>query len=77
MLDADGLAALSMRRVAHELDRGVMSLYRHVAGRDELLDLVLDELTADVAPPGDPGSGEPTCRRWPAISGPCSCGGGT
>ncbi len=55
VLDADGLAGLSMRRVAHELDSGVMSLYRHVAGREELLDLVLDELTADVAPPGASG----------------------
>lgn len=35
--DADGLAALSMRRVADELGVGAMSLYRHVADKDALL----------------------------------------
>jgi AcrR family transcriptional regulator len=48
VLDAEGIAALTMRRVAQELDTGAMSLYRHVAGRDELLDLVLDQLAATV-----------------------------
>ncbi len=54
VLDADGLAGLSMRRVARELDTGAMSLYRHVSGREELLDLVLVELAAaiPVSPPG-------------------------
>ncbi|QIQ05967.1 TetR/AcrR family transcriptional regulator [Streptomyces liangshanensis] len=35
--DAEGIAALSMRRMATELDSGVMSLYRHVANKDALL----------------------------------------
>ncbi len=35
--DAEGVAALSMRRIATELDSGVMSLYRHVANKDALL----------------------------------------
>ncbi|QIJ65860.1 TetR/AcrR family transcriptional regulator [Streptomyces sp. JB150] len=35
--DAEGVAALSMRRLAAELDSGVMSLYRHVANKDALL----------------------------------------
>ncbi|GHG91361.1 TetR/AcrR family transcriptional regulator [Streptomyces lanatus] len=35
--DAEGIAALSMRRLATELDSGVMSLYRHVANKDTLL----------------------------------------
>ena len=48
VLDAEGLARLSMRRVGRELDAGAMSLYRHVANREELLDLVLDELAATV-----------------------------
>lgn len=48
VLDADGLAGLTMRRVARELDAGAMSLYRHVAGREELLDLVLEELASSV-----------------------------
>jgi TetR/AcrR family transcriptional regulator, tetracycline repressor protein len=48
VLDADGLAGLTMRRVARELGTGAMSLYRHVASREELLDLVLDELVGAV-----------------------------
>ncbi len=49
VLDADGMAGLTMRRVAREVDAGAMSLYRHVASREELLDLVLDEVTATVS----------------------------
>jgi AcrR family transcriptional regulator len=40
--DADGLAAVSMRRVAEALGVGTMSLYRYVPGKAELLDLMLD-----------------------------------
>ncbi|RKF24929.1 TetR/AcrR family transcriptional regulator [Micromonospora globbae] len=40
--DTEGLAALSMRRVAERLGVGTMSLYTHVPGKGELLDLMLD-----------------------------------
>ncbi|MFJ8229502.1 TetR/AcrR family transcriptional regulator [Streptomyces sp. NPDC094448] len=40
--DAHGLDAVSMRRIAAELGIGTMSLYRYVAGKDELVDLMLD-----------------------------------
>lgn len=43
--DADGLDALSMRRVARELQVGTMSLYRYVPGKAELLDLMLDRVS--------------------------------
>ena len=42
--DAEGLPALSMRRVAADLGSGTASLYRYVASRDELLDLMIDEV---------------------------------
>lgn len=42
--DADGLPAVSMRRVAADLGSGTASLYRYVASRDELLDLMIDEV---------------------------------
>ncbi len=38
--DADGLEAVSMARVAQELGFTTMSLYRHVTGKDELLQLM-------------------------------------
>ncbi len=42
--DRDGLGALSMRKVAAELEVGTMSLYRYVPGKAELLDLMLDHV---------------------------------
>ena len=48
ILDETGLDGLTMRAVADRLDAGAMSLYRHVASRDELLDLVVARLTAGV-----------------------------
>lgn len=40
--DADGLTALSMRKVAERLGVGTMSLYTYVPGKAELLDLMVD-----------------------------------
>jgi AcrR family transcriptional regulator len=39
----DGLDGVSMARVAAELETAPMSLYRHVSGKDELLQLMVDE----------------------------------
>jgi AcrR family transcriptional regulator len=38
LIDREGAAALTMRRLGAELDVEAMSLYRHVPGRDALLD---------------------------------------
>jgi DNA-binding transcriptional regulator YhcF (GntR family) len=40
--DAEGLASVSMRRVATDLDVATMSLYRHVPGKEELLEFMAD-----------------------------------
>ena len=40
--DAEGIDAVSMRRVAAELGLGTMSLYHYVRSKDELLDLMAD-----------------------------------
>ncbi len=47
LLDREGLAALSMRRLADELGAGAASLYWHVGSKDGLLDLVLDEIIGE------------------------------
>jgi AcrR family transcriptional regulator len=55
LADADGLAAVSLRKVAAELDAGPMRLYRYVATKDELLDLMLDAVYGEISirrPPG-------------------------
>jgi AcrR family transcriptional regulator len=58
LADAEGLAALSMRRVAERLGVGTMSLYTDVPGQAELLDVMLDTVLAEEARPeplGDAG----------------------
>lgn len=42
--DEEGLAELTLRRVARELGTGAASLYRHIADRRQLLMLLADDL---------------------------------
>lgn len=42
--DAEGIAALTMRRLGAALDREAMSLYHHIPGKEALLAAVVDEL---------------------------------
>ncbi|MBZ0286129.1 MAG: TetR/AcrR family transcriptional regulator [Anaerolineae bacterium] len=46
--DHEGLEALSMRNVAERLNVGTMSLYTHVPGKSELIDLMLDTACGEV-----------------------------
>jgi AcrR family transcriptional regulator len=48
LADTDGLAALSMARLAERVGCGTMSLYRHVANKDELVTFML---AAGAGPP--------------------------
>jgi AcrR family transcriptional regulator len=48
--DAEGLDAVSMRRVAAELGTGAASLYRYVLTREDLLDLMTDAAGAEWEP---------------------------
>ena len=58
--DTEGLEALSMRRIASELDASPMALYNHVSGKDALLDglaaHLLMEMDLDGIDTGDPAS---------------------
>lgn len=51
ILDTSGAAALTMRRVAQELDTGAASLYVYVANRDDLLRGMLDHVLSHVPVP--------------------------
>ncbi|MCP2336611.1 TetR/AcrR family transcriptional regulator C-terminal domain-containing protein [Actinomadura rupiterrae] len=53
--DAEGADAVTMRRVAKDLGSGTASLYRYVASRDELLDLMIDAVQGEDVPPGPSG----------------------
>ncbi|MYT33714.1 MULTISPECIES: TetR/AcrR family transcriptional regulator [unclassified Streptomyces] len=46
--DAEGLSALSMRRVAERLGFTPMSLYRHVPGKAELIELMRDAVVGEL-----------------------------
>ncbi|AEV84501.1 TetR family transcriptional regulator [Actinoplanes sp. SE50] len=47
LADHEGLEAVSMRRVAALLGTGAASLYRYVATRDDLLDLMIDSTAGE------------------------------
>jgi AcrR family transcriptional regulator len=51
MADSEGLAALSMRRIATELDVATMALYRHVRAKDSLVLMMADAIFGDYPPP--------------------------
>ena len=53
LADADGLAAVSLRKVAAALDVGPMRLYGYIATKEELLDLMVNAVHAEIRPAGD------------------------
>lgn len=58
LADEHGLGAVSMRALAARLGVSAMTLYGYVPGKEELLDLMLDELYASMErPPWDAGAG--------------------
>jgi AcrR family transcriptional regulator len=53
--DAEGPDAISMRRIARELNAGAMSLYWYVGSKEELLELMLDRVEAEIDVPDPSG----------------------
>ena len=54
LADREGVAGLSMRRLAGELGAGAMTLYRYVASKEELLDAMIDIVFEEIElPPED------------------------
>lgn len=60
--DTQGLDALSMRSLGKELGFGVMSLYNHVDGKDDLLDAMVDVVSFEIELPQN----EKTSATWKA-----------
>jgi AcrR family transcriptional regulator len=52
--DADGLEAVSIRRLATKLDARPMSLYSHIGRKGDLIDLMVDEVMGGAIIPGGP-----------------------
>ncbi|MDR8410410.1 TetR/AcrR family transcriptional regulator [Nonomuraea sp. 3-1Str] len=60
VIDEEGTQALTMRRLAREVDATPMALYHHVRDKDELLLLLLDDYAAGVPrPEPQAGSADP------------------
>ena len=51
LADRDGVEGVSMRKIAQELGVVPMALYKHVAGKDELLGGMIDVVIAQIDPP--------------------------
>jgi AcrR family transcriptional regulator len=51
LADAEGIEALSMRKVAARLGAGTTSLYRSVSNKDDILDLMVDAILRRYEPP--------------------------
>jgi AcrR family transcriptional regulator len=58
LADAEGLEALTMRRLATKLGAGAMSLYWHIPNKEDLLDLMLDAALGEMELP------EPPSGNW-------------
>jgi AcrR family transcriptional regulator len=69
--DAEGLAAVSMQRVAADLDFTKMSLYRYVTGKDELVAAMIDLAAGDPPVVADlPGrTWRPRIEAWVGLLG--------
>jgi AcrR family transcriptional regulator len=55
--DAEGLDAVTMRRVATTLGTGTMSLYRYVVSRDDIVELMVDQVISELSLDGRAGDG--------------------
>ncbi|MFJ9415045.1 TetR/AcrR family transcriptional regulator [Streptomyces sp. NPDC101227] len=51
--DAEGFAAVTMRRLASELGVAPMAAYRHVSGKDDLWALMVDQIMTELAVPDE------------------------
>ena len=63
LADAEGLDGLSMRRLAKELGVEAMSLYNHVANKDEILAGMLEVVVGEIELPSDQDDWKVAMRR--------------
>lgn len=56
--DADGIDAVTMRRIATDLGMGTMSLYTYVPSKEHLVQLMIDQVSGEYRYRGPPPAGE-------------------
>jgi AcrR family transcriptional regulator len=62
LADSGGIDSLSMRKLGEELGVEAMSLYNHVANKDDILDGIVDLVFGEIALPSDRGDWKPAMR---------------
>jgi AcrR family transcriptional regulator len=63
LADESGIGALSMRKLGEALGVEAMSLYNHVAGKDDLLDGMIDLVFSEIDLPPSDGDWKPAMRE--------------
>lgn len=58
IVDEEGLDAMTMRRVAERLGTGAASLYAHVASKEELVELVVEQVIGELEIPSESDRGQ-------------------
>ena len=67
LADEAGLESLSMRKLGQELGVEAMSLYNHVANKNDILDGIVDIVVSEIDLPSNGAAWKPAMRQW-AIS---------
>jgi AcrR family transcriptional regulator len=63
LADAGGIDSLTMRKLGQELQVEAMSLYNHVANKDDILDGIVDLVFAEIELPSNRANWEPAMRQ--------------
>ena len=63
LADRDGIENLSMRKLGQELGVDAMALYRHVRGKDDLLDGIVEVVIGEIERPQPREDWKPTLRE--------------
>ncbi|NDU77615.1 TetR family transcriptional regulator [Actinomadura sp. DSM 109109] len=66
LADRDGLDSLTMRRLAQEVGVEAMSLYHHVAGKEAVLDGIVEVVLDEIMTAAEEAGGPPPGRDWRA-----------
>jgi len=63
LADEDGFDSLTMRKLGHELGVQAMSLYNHVANKDDIRDGIVDLVMSEIEVPSNGADWKPAVRQ--------------
>jgi TetR/AcrR family transcriptional regulator, tetracycline repressor protein len=68
VVESDGGDALTMRRVAEEIGVSASALYGYIANKEELVQLLLEQIMEEIRLPEQGGSWQDMLREWARIT---------